>query len=263
MSNIRHALILAALALLGVGLAVSFTACSTGQLTAFVTGKTSSHPNVWVIQADTSGSTASQAVRGGTYEHEIMPALGQAAREGATVYAGAVDGNAVANSTWQIAGVPLLSDAGGGNARLAEAVRVRKAKGLRGQVQQLLATHPTSGTDLMGGLQDVARLGRTLPKGTTKTLVLLTDGALNLSRFGGYDVYTDPPDTEAQRKVLVARLQREGELPNLTGWRVYLGGIGVGIGDRRTARAVVRLWEILIPATGARLVASEPTLSFG
>jgi hypothetical protein len=121
----------------------------------------------------------------------------------------------------------------------------------------------SSGSDILGALQRVAQLGRSLPKGTSKTLVLLSDGALNLSRFGGYDIYENPPNSTAARRSLIARFKREGELPKLTGWKVYLGGIGVGIGDRRTARAVVALWEALIPATGAKLVQTSSTLSFG
>lgn len=257
--KIKHALIPAALALFGVVLA------GCGQnLTAFVTGQGDARrQSVVVIQADTSGSTASQARRGGVYEHEILHTLEYAARKQSTVYAGAVDGNAVGDAGWQIAGVSLQSSAGGGNAQLAEAARVQKAKRLRSRVRKLLETHPTDGSDLLGGLQGVARLGGTLPGGESRTLVVLTDGGLNLSRFGGYDVYTDPPASEVKRRALVARFKREGELPRLTGWRVYLGGVGVGIGDRRTAQAVVRLWEVLIHATGARLVASEPTLALG
>lgn len=257
--TMKHALVLAAL----VGVVATLTSCSTGQLAAFVSGKQGYWPSYWVIEADTSGSTAAQARRGGAYEQEVMSALDQAARNQATVYGGAIDGNSVGDASWQINGVSLRSSAGGGNARLAEAARVRSAGELRGKARQLLATHPTNGSDILGALQRVAQLGHSLPSGAHKMLVLLTDGALNLSRFGGYDVYTHPPDTPAARRRLIARFRREGELPELSGWKVYLGGIGVGIGNRTTARAVVELWEALIPATGARLVQINSTLAFG
>jgi len=259
MSKIKHVLILAALAFV----AVLFTACSQQQVASFVTGTSTYRPSYWVIEADTSGSTESQTERGGRYEKEVRAALAQAAQAQATVFASAIDGNAIGDAAWQIDGVQLRSSAGGGNVRLAEAARVRRAGGLHGQVRRLLASRPTSGSDILGALQQVARLSRDLPAGAPKTLVLLTDGAINLGRFGGYDIYNEPPDTPAARRALVARFEGEGELPHLAGWKVYLGGIGVGIGDRRTARAVVALWEALIPATGAHLVQINSTLAFG
>lgn len=244
-------------------LAGGLSACSQQQVASFVTGTSAYHPSYWVIEADTSGSTASQAGRGGRYEEEVMAALGQAGRAQATVFAAAIDGNAIGDAAWQIDGVQLRSSAGGGNVRLAEAARVRRAAGLRSQVRRLLASRPTNGSDILGALQQVARLGHDLPAGTPKTLVLLTDGAINLGRLGGYDIYNEPPDTPAARRALIARFEREGELPQLVGWKVYLGGIGVGIGDRRTARAVVALWEELIPATRAELVQNNSTLTLG
>jgi hypothetical protein len=252
-------------AMIGIGavLAGSLSACSEQQLASFVGGKVAYYPSYWVVEADTSGSTAPEAKLGGTYEKEVMAALAHAGRAQATVYAGAMDGNAIGDAAWPIDGVPLRSSAGGGNARLAESARVRKAAGLRPQVRNLLASRPTNGSDILGSLQQVAQLGRDLPAGAPRTLVLLTDGAINLSRFGGYDIYTNPPDSPAARRALIARFKQEGELPKLDGWKVYLGGIGVGIGDRRTARAVVSLWEALIPATGAQLVQINSTLAFG
>jgi hypothetical protein len=244
-------------------LAGGLEACSGQQLVSFATGKVAYHPSFWVLEADTSGSTAPQARRGGSYEGQMMAALSQAAREQATVFGAAVDGNAIGDAAWPIDRVQLRSSSGGGNARLAEAGRVRQAEGLRGRVQALLASRPTNGSDILGALQQVAQLGHDLPSGAPKTLVLLTDGAINLSRYGGYDVYNEPPDTPFARRELIARFKRESELPKLDGWKVYLGGIGVGIGDRQTARAVVALWEALIPATGAKLAQINPTLAFG
>jgi hypothetical protein len=239
------------------------SACSQQQLASFVGGKVAYHPSYWVVQADTSGSTAAEAKPGGVYEKEVIAALAAAGRAQATVYAGAIDGNAIGDAAWPIAGVRLQSSAGGGNARLAEKARVRRASELRAQVRALLASRPTNGSDILGALQQVARLGRNLPLGAPKTLVLLTDGAINLGRFGGYDIYSNPPDTPAARQALIARFKREGELPRLPGWKVHLGGIGVGVGDRRTARAVVALWEALIPAMEAKLVQVNSTLAFG
>lgn len=256
---VRWGVAAAATALLAVGL----TACSQQQVTSFVTGTSAYHPSYWVIEADTSGSTVSQTRRGGRYEQEVMAALTQAGRAQATVFAAAIDGNAIGDAAWQIDGVQLRSTAGGGNVRLAEAARVRQAVGLRDRVRRLLASRPTNGSDILGALQQVARLGRNLPAGVPKTLELLTDGAINLGQSSGYDIYNEPPDTPAARRALIARFKSEGELPQLTGWTVDLGGVAVGIGDRRTARAVVALWEELIPATGAELVQNNSTLTFG
>lgn len=252
-------------AVMGIGavLAGSLSACSEQQLASFASGKVPYQASYWVVKADTSGSTAPETKPGGAYEREIMAALAQAGRNQATVYAGMIDGNAIGDAAWPIDGFSLRSGGGGGNARLAESARVRRASGLRGQVQRLLASRPTNGSDILGALQQVAQLGRDLPASAPKTLVLLSDGAINLSKFGGYDIYTDPPDSPAARRALIARFKQEGELPRLAGWKVYLGGIGVGIQDRRTAKAVVALWEALVPATGAELAGINSTLAFG
>lgn len=240
---------------------LSLSACS-GQLTAFVTGKAPYRPSYWVIEADTSGSTAQQRRPGGAYEQEIMGALRVAARGQATVYASAVDGNAFGDAGWIINGVTLRSASVGGSAKLAEVARMRKARGLRPQARRLLETHPTGGSDIVGALQRVGQLAHDLPPRAPKTLVLLTDGAIDLQPYGGYDIYTDPPVTAAERQAVIASFKRAGELPNLTGWRVYLGGIALGVHDRRTARAVITLWEALIPATGAQLVQINSMLAW-
>jgi hypothetical protein len=242
--------------------AANLSACSQQQLAGFVTGRTPYHPNYWVIDADTSGSTTSQTHLNGPYEQEMMAALGQAARDQATVFASPIDGNAVADATWTIAGVSLHTTAGGGSVQLAEAARVQVAKGLRPQVRALLRSRPTNGSDILGALQRISQLGRDLSAGAPKTLVLLTDGAINLPQFGGYDIYTNPPDTPPKRHRLIAQFKHDGELPRLSGWNVYLGGIGIGIGDRTTAQATIALWEELVPAMGARLVQINPTLEF-
>ncbi|HUB73992.1 MAG TPA: hypothetical protein VL979_08155 [Solirubrobacteraceae bacterium] len=262
MTKIKRVVVVAAAVAATPVAVAALSACSQQQLASVVTGKLAYHPAYWVIEGDTSGSTERQGVRGGVYEHEIMAALAQAAHQQATVFAGAIDGNAIGDAAWQIDGVRLTASRDGGNAKLAEGARQRRADGLRGQVRRLLATRPTNGSDILGALQQVVHLTHSLPRGAPRTLVLLTDGAINLSKFGGYDVYTQPPDTRAVRQALIARFEREGELPQLAGWRVYLGGIGVGIGDRRTARAVVALWEELIAAAGAEVVQAGPTLAF-
>jgi hypothetical protein len=242
-------------------LAVGLSACSQ-QIAGFVTGKQSYHPNYWVIDADTSGSTASQTYRGGPYEQEMMAALEQSARETARVYAAPVDGDTLADGTWAINGVLLRTEAGGGSSQFAEAARVQMAKRLRPNVRAILRSRLTNGSDILGALRRVALLNKELPAGASKTLILLTDGAINLSRYGGYDAYSQPPDTTVKRHQIVAQLQRSGELPQLPGWNVYLGGIGVGIGNRTTASGVIALWEELVPAMGAHLIEINSLLSF-
>lgn len=246
-----------------VVMALGLSACSQQQLVGFATGRTPHHASYWVIAADTSGSTDRQTQLGGAYEQEIMAALVRAAQEQATVYAAAIDGNAVADAGWTINGVALRSEAGGGNAQLAAAARVQLARGLRPRVRALLRSRPTNGSDILDGLLRVAQLGRDLPVGAPKTLVVVSDGAVNIAGFGGYDAYSQPPDSPAVRHGLIAQFRRGGELPRLRGWRVYLGGIGVGIGNRSTARGVIALWEELIPAMGAKLAAINSTLAFG
>ena len=139
------------------GVAVLLSACSQQQIASFVSGKTSHHPDYWVVQADTSGSTAPQAKLGGTYEQEIMAALAQAGRAQATVYTGAIDGNGIGDAAWLIDGVPLSSSAGGGNARLAESARVQKGRGDTHSVRRLLASRLPDGSDILGELAPAGR----------------------------------------------------------------------------------------------------------
>ncbi len=244
-------------------LAIGLPACSQQQLVKFATGEGPHHPTYWVIDADTSGSTTSQTQPGGPYEQEIMAALAQGARDEATIYAAPVDGNTVADGTWTIDAAPLRTDAGGGNPRLAEVARTQSAERLRPRVRALLASRPTNGSDILGAFERVALLSRNLTPPGEKTLVLLTDGAINLSKYHGYDIYTEPPVTPALRHALIARFKRNGELPRLPGWNVYLGGIGVGIGNRATARATIALWAELVPAMGAHLAQMNSPIAFG
>lgn len=248
----------AALALSAFGL----SACSQ-QLAAFVTGQSAYHPNYWVIEDDTSGSTDTQTYPGGPYERQTMEALVQAARDQGTIYAASIDGNAIADGSWQINSRVLRTSAGDGSAQLAQAARVQIAKRLLPEVRALLRSRPTNGSDILGALQRAALLDHDLPPGAPRTLVLLTDGAINLSRYGGYDVYTDPPDSQAMRHRLIAQWRHSGELPRLPDWKVYLGGIGVGIGDRATARGVIALWQEMASAMGAKLMQINSTLTFG
>jgi hypothetical protein len=245
-----------------IAVTAALAGCSQTQLTGLVTGHTATRPTVWVVEPDTSGSTTPQTRIGGPYEHEIVSALAEAAREEATVYGAPIDGNAIADAGWLIDGIRLKSTGGGGNAKLAELARIRRASGLRRVVRQMLRTRPTNGSDILGALQGVSRFGRTVPPGTEKVAVLLTDGAINISGSGGYDIYTTPPDTREERKAVIARFKREGELPDLRGWKIYLGGVGVGISNRRTARATVLLWNELVTTMHATLTEESATLAF-
>lgn len=249
-------------AYMAISLGLIATACSQQQLVKFATGEKPYHQNYWVISADTSGSTTRQTQVGGPYEQEAMAALEEAAHEEATLYAAPIDGNSLADADWSINALSLHDSGGGGSARIAEAVDLQRARGLRGQIRTLLHTRLTNGSDIMGALARISQLGRDLPRDAPKTLVLLTDGAINLSLSGGYDIYTDPPDTPGARRALVALLKRRGELPSLPNWTVYAGGIGVGVGNRATAQAIIALWEELVPAMGARLVQMNSTLAF-
>ena len=43
---------------------------------------------------------------------------------------------------------------------------------------------------------------------------------------------------------------------------MYLAGLGLGISNRETAKAVIRFWKELVPLTGAKLRSTDASLRF-
>jgi len=52
------------------------------------------------------------------------------------------------------------------------------------------------------------------------------------------------------------------KLPKLAGFDVYLAGLGLGISNRETAKAMIRFWKELVPLTGAKLRSTDASLRF-
>jgi hypothetical protein len=236
-----------------VALAVGASGC--GAVDA-VTGGAAPKGVAVYISVDDSGSTAPERGIGGLYEAAVMQAIVGTAREGdGRVYATPIDGNSVADATWIISGKRFVSQIGG-NQQLGAAARAHAAENLRPTVRQLLHAAHRPATDILGGLQRVALSAAGSGR---KRLVLITDGGVNI---GTFDIYRTPPETARQRKQVIARLRRAGELPDLHNFDVYLVGVGLGYHSRATARAAIALWHDLIVAAGGRLMSNDVTLHF-
>jgi hypothetical protein len=208
------------------------------------------------LAVDDTGSTAPERGVGGLYETAVMQAIVGTAREGdGRVYATPIDGNSVADATWIIDGRRFVSPISG-NQQLAAAARTHAAQQLRPTVRQLLHAAHRPATDILGGLQ---RVVLSASGSGRKRLVLITDGGVNI---GTFDIYHNPPETARQRKQVIARLRRAGELPDLHNFDVYLVGVGLGYQSRATARAAIALWHDLIIAAGGRLMSNDVGLNF-
>ena len=84
-------------------------------------------------------------------------------------------------------------------------------------------------------------------------------GAINV---GGVNLYRDPPESPAEIRQAIGRLQRAGKIPDLTSGhgaavKVWIGGLGRGLKD---PLPVIRFWEALVPAAHGRLVSEDSTL---
>jgi hypothetical protein len=215
-------------------------------------------PTVFLVP-DVSGSTTALRQPGGLYTTAAEAAITGTAKACGSLYAGTVEGNGL-NTTWTIDGKKFRQTIGG-NDELGAAAREEKAKrDVFPKISTLLTSKETPGTDLLGVMNRVSDAAAGLPPGQRYqlTLILLTDGVLNLP--GGYSLYSTPIGTPAERQAFIAQLKGSGEIPSLTGFDVYLPGLGVGVTDRDLAKAVIELWQELIPLTGGRLRSVDGSL---
>jgi hypothetical protein len=242
--------------------AIMLSACqATHAVETFVSGEPCKDgPTVWLVP-DVSGSTAALRKPGGLYARAVETAITKTAESCGALYAGAVDGNGI-NTDWTIDGSEFKQTIGG-NAALGAAARAQKAKQeLFPKIKTLLMTQDTQGSDFLGVMRRVSEAAGSLPTEQRKrlTLILVFDGVLYLP--GHYSLYKTPINTAARRKKFIARLERGDDIPKLNGFDVYLAGLGVGVSNRETAKAVMRLWQELVPLTGARLRSTDASLRF-
>jgi hypothetical protein len=215
-------------------------------------------PTVFLVP-DVSGSTAALRQPGGLYSQAVETAIAATARSCGSLYAGRVEGNGL-DTTWTIDGKEFRQTIGGNDA-LGAAARAEKAKqDIFPKISALLTTKRTPGTDLLGVMSRVSDAAVSLPADQRHqlTLILLTDGVLNLP--GHYSLYSTPIGTPVERQAFIARLRASGEIPDLTGFDVYLPWLGVGVTNRDLAKAVIELWQELIPLTGGRLRSVDGSL---
>jgi hypothetical protein len=223
-----------------IGEFVNPSACSAGPITFTVT--------------DTSGSTAAERARRGLYEEAETAAADQAAAECGDLYATTADGNSLSDSRWTIDDTEFRQAIG--SASLGRAARVQAAKKLRPAIRRLMQESTTHGTDVLGALTRVALAATAADHaGRHVQIVVQTDGVLNVP--GEYDLYREPIDTPGRRAAFIARLEASDELPNLKGADVTLFGVGVGVGDRRLAKAVVLFWQELVAHMNGQLVSLD------
>lgn len=239
-------------------LLLSGCGAATVAMTLLDIGQCKPGPTVFLVP-DVSGSTTTLRQPGGLYARAAEAAITATARACGSLYAGAVEGNGL-NATWLIDGTAFRQTIGGNDA-LGAAARVEKAKqDVFPKISALLATKRMPGTDLLGVMTRVDDAAASLPPDQRHQLmlILLTDGVLNLP--GRYSLYSTPIETPAERAAFIAQLSAFGEIPNLTGFDVYLPDLGVGVTDRDLAKAVIELWKELIPLTGARLRSVDGSL---
>lgn len=250
----RNSLNRAAAATLVVLSAVSLGACAPAGLVQSFIGQSScsAGPMTFTV-TDTSGSTRAERTRGGLYEEAEMSAAEQTAKKCGDLYATTADGNSLSDSRWTIDDVKFRRTIG--SAETSEAARVQEAKKLRRPIRRLLGETATAGTDVLGALARVALATTAAHAGRTVQIIVQSDGVLNVP--GEYDLYETPIDTPGRRASLIARLEAEGELPDLKGAEVSLYGVGVGVGDRRLAKSVVVLWSELVAHMNGRLVSLD------
>jgi hypothetical protein len=229
----------------------------------FVNGKDcTSGPVVYTI-TDVSDSTKALRRPAGLYETGVKKVIAETARDCGELYAAPlVDGNAIGNTAgWTIDGTSFREITLGGNSDLGAAAREKKAtEELGPKVRTLLTTKSTNGSDALGALRRVALAADSTANGRHKQLVIFFDGVLNLP--GHYSLYKTPIDTPERLTKFIDRLKRGGEIPDLKGFDVYIAGLGVGVSNRETAKAVITFWERLIPLTGARLRSADASLRY-
>lgn len=233
------------------------TGCDVEQI---VTGKEPAPKvqDVVYIPTDISRSTLTERRRGGLYEHAIERVLLETARQRGSVVLGRITGNSL-GATWAF-GKTFKTPGGIADPTVARAARERQARSLMPRVRSLLKEQG-DGTDVLGALRQVARRAATLPAGKyNKVAVVVTDGAIVVGR--NLDLYHRIPRTPASRRHFIAGLKRAGEVPDLTGFKVYLVGVAVGVRNRNTAGALITLWDNLISASGAHLVANDADLVY-
>jgi hypothetical protein len=243
-------------------LAIVLGGCATADIENTFVGKTGCDPGPIVFATpDTSASTLPQRGPGGPYEKalvdRVVPSVAAAC---GTLYAAPADGDAIANAQWVIDDRSFKQIVRG-NTNLDETARARKAKkDLAPRVRELLHMRISNGSDLLGVMQRVAIAARGTDPARKKVLILQTDGVIVVP--GHISAYKSPLNTADRRKKFLGRLKRGDEIPDLTGFDVFVGGLGVGVGNRETAKGVIKLWNELIPMTGARLVSADSTLRY-
>jgi hypothetical protein len=243
-------------------LPIALSGCSSQDVQQTLLGKARCDPGaiVWVA-VDTSASTSSQRGPNGPYEGDLIRTLiPKVAADCGTLYAAPADGNAIADARWVIDDRSFTRIVQGNDALDARARAKNAQRRLAPDVRRLLHMRATNGSDLLGAMQRVALAAGSAEPTRKKILVLETDGVLNVKRK--YDLYGTPIDTARHRNRLLARLKRDNELPRLDGFDVYISGVGVGVGNRETAKAIITFWQAMIRETGARLVSADSSLRF-
>jgi hypothetical protein len=164
------------------------------------------------VVSENSRSTAPFRQPGGLYQRAALEAARGTSEAGGTLFVSAVSGNAVSDGSWQIDGQEFKARHAGGSKTLASAEVRRQAEALRPKLRRIIGTTGRGGSDVTGLLRNVSRLMADYPD-RPRAVVVMTDGALNVP--GVLSLYRDPPVTAAQRRKVISRLRRQGELVTL------------------------------------------------
>ena len=177
------------------------------------------------------------------------------------VYVSTVDGLAT-NDAWQSPTAGSLAASAAGTRRWRGPPEAMRRSDCVRSVRRLLHGRGRGGSDLLAMLTNVRRLLCTLPD-AERRVVIISDGGVVA---GGVNLYRRPPRTEHARRHLIEHLQRSGEIPPDLDCRVgspvrvWLSGLGIGIGRRDVAMAVRRFFIEAVESTGAVVAAEGPQL---
>lgn len=204
-------------------------------------------PAVYLV-VDRSESTAALRKPGGLYAQAITRTINETASACGVLFAAPATGNSIGEGRWLIDGEEFLQSFG--NEERSGEVRGKIAeRALRPKARLLLVTdrNQTPGSDHLGIMRRVVAAAGSgaLTAGREKVIVMLFDGALNVTGAGRLSVYDQPLVTRDQRERFIAKLRESSEIPDLSGVRVFAVGLGLGL-ERGVAEGVLALWPDLI-----------------
>lgn len=255
MRTIRHHVCVGAAAIAAALIALVLGGCSTAALNTFVTGKQNHNGPATFVLTDPGPTTTN----GAPYQTAVLNTITETLKEGGQVFAAPITADTAANGAWMITAKQENDKQIPGSATLSADARVKAGAALKPTVARMLS-QPNPGADVLSGIQRAIYTARGLPRTTRKVLVIIMSGEI---RAAGIDTTVNPPVTLLDREHLIEQILNSRAIPpgSLRLFNaVYLAGIGVGVPDVASARALEVFWPDLIRAAGGNLISSDSVL---